>query len=174
MCPVDRWMSTRPNPLWILSVCEQHGPIAKALLIYSWFLIPSRMADPILALTGQHSRSQTAVPQDWAQQHARASFPALPLPLHHSLCQNCVASDQTCFTVYKGWGQFSFSSVNWDDHCSYCLDCVDTSVSLIYTAGTFFLHPEVAPCPHTWMERNIQAYWCEHFQEISMSNHWTC
>lgn len=83
-------MRIRPNPLW------EDWAKCQALLIYSWFLIPSRMANPILALTGQHSRSQTAVPPDWTQQHARASFPALYL----SVPEVCGGLVQVCSTVF--------------------------------------------------------------------------
>lgn len=92
MCLLES-MKTRPTVILDGSSVSVStvGWRPKPLLIYSWFLIPSRMAGPILALTGQHSQSQTAVLQDWAQQHARASFPASILH-SSSLCQHCVVA----------------------------------------------------------------------------------
>lgn len=81
---------TRSKPLGILSVYEKHvGPMPKALLIYSWFLIQPNPGSDRSALT-QPESSPSGLSSTMCQ-----SLVSCPPPA--SLCARPV---QICFTVF--------------------------------------------------------------------------
>lgn len=142
------------------SVC----PLPKAPLIYSWFLIPSRMANPILAPTDQHSDQLDSSPSGLSSTTCQ-SLTSCPLSASPALCARTVWWPRTDLfhCVYKDWGQFSFYSVNWEDCCSYSLRFVDATViattairiCLIYTVGqnpspwSRNVSPQLAECEYS-------------------------
>lgn len=141
------------------SVC----PLPKAPLIYSWFLIPSRMANPILAPTDQHSDQPDSSPSGLSSTTCQ-SLTSCPLSAsRHSLCQNCVMASYRPVSLCLQRLRSVQLLFNWEDCCSYSLRFVDATViattairiCLIYTVGqnpspwSRNVSPQLAECEYS-------------------------
>lgn len=116
---VDRCMMTRPNPLRILSVCEQCGVRSRTLAHLFMILHPFSYVQPN---PGTDRLAFTA-----RQPSLRTELDNMPepdfLPSPSSLCQSPCPDLFDC--VYRIRGHCSFCSASWEDQFSFCLGFVD-------------------------------------------------
>lgn len=129
MCPADWCMRTRSNPVWILSVCEQHGPKTKTPA--DLFMIP----DPF----------SYGWPNPGADRSALTEPVSIPSGLSSTtLYQNPALASYRPFSLR--WQRLR--SVSWEDHFSFCLGLVDAQCAFSPVLFTDLYSSRLAKCSY--------------------------